>query len=398
MDNMLSELHALSIPSSEEELRAAIAFLKASTRAADRRTKIITSQSALAGRLRSSNAQIGARRTSYAHYIKQKETREVQHIKFANEQLLDSLGLDLRVHSDENAKAVKVIPATVTEVLNTDDRVLAELNDLSANYPPNNADINSTRERVTKLNKTLRHFRTQTIKDRLDRTYLESLEASHGDDPPLEVSDASAADVQGDLGSLYGEIEDLVTIIMSQEHDSGIEQTLQDIVQIRERDRQSLNEHLHGILSSLTDRNDTLANGLDSLQSQETTLEDMSSQLQRLMVKSHADQDPALRTGTPEVKDSHPALFNLLEHLGCSQDNPTSPHGQLERLGMKLARKAEANVAQVLKVSQETPEMTRTALRDIGAALASNSSHITELDALQRCIDAAGMNLEQISS
>ena len=83
MASTLTGFDAISTPNTEEELRAAIASLKASTRAAGRRTKIISSQSALAGRFRSSNAQIRGRRTGYAHYIKQKETAEVQHVKFA---------------------------------------------------------------------------------------------------------------------------------------------------------------------------------------------------------------------------------------------------------------------------------------------------------------------------
>lgn len=137
---------------------------------------------------------------------------------------------------------IKAAPAIVTEVLNTDDRLLAELNDLSANHPQNSTDINSTRERVAKLIKALQHFRTQTIKDRLDRTYLESLARSNGDDATLDVPDASATDIQGDLGSLYGDIDDVVTMVASQEYAGGIERMLQDINQARERDTQSLNE------------------------------------------------------------------------------------------------------------------------------------------------------------
>ena len=77
------DVDANSIPATEEELRAAIARLKASTGAVERRTKIVTSQGALVDQFRSSNAEIRVRRTGYVHYIKQKENAEVQHTKFA---------------------------------------------------------------------------------------------------------------------------------------------------------------------------------------------------------------------------------------------------------------------------------------------------------------------------
>ena len=77
------DVDAVSIPETGEELRVAITRLKASTGAVERRTKIITSQSALVDRFRSSNAETRVRRRGYVHCIKQKENAEVQHTKFA---------------------------------------------------------------------------------------------------------------------------------------------------------------------------------------------------------------------------------------------------------------------------------------------------------------------------
>ncbi|KIV84965.1 hypothetical protein PV11_00710 [Exophiala sideris] len=397
MDSKPTNLNDIPMPTTEEELHAAIASLKASTRAAERRTKIITSQSALADRLGSSNAQIRARRTGYAHHVKQRATAEVQHVKFANEQLLDSLRSELHIRRDVINKAVKAVPAIITEVLNTDDRVIAELNDLSANSPQITTDTSSTQERLTKLTKALRHFRAQAIKDRLDRTYLESLERLDADDAPLDDGDTSATDVQGDLGSLYGDIDDVVTMVVSQEHASGIERSLQDISEARERDSQLLNQHVHGMLSSLTDRIDTLSKGLEGLQSQRVVLEKSSLRFSRLESTSQADRNLDFHTTIGEAQDDHPALDALLEHLGCSLDPSLSRYGQMELQVARHAHRADANVAQILKLSQDTPEMTRAALRDIAAALASNSSYTTKVEALQRSIDAAKMDLEQIS-
>ncbi|KAK4934718.1 hypothetical protein LTR10_024091 [Elasticomyces elasticus] len=397
MDSTFPNLNELRMPTTEEELQAAIASLKASTRAAERRTKIVTSQGALADRLGSSNAQIRARWTGSARHMEQRATAEVQHVKFVNEQLRDSLRSELQIQRDGTTKAVKAVPAIVTEVLNTDDRVIAELNDLSAISPQNTTDISSTQERLTRLTKTLRQFRAQAIKDRLDRTYLESLEGSDANNAPLNVDDASATDVQEDLGSLYRDVDDVVTMVVSQEHAGGIERTLQDISEARERDSQLLNQHVHGILTSLADRIDILSKGLGNLQSQRVMSEELSLRFRRLESASQAERNPEPRTTIEEAQDGHPALDALLEHLGCSQDPSVSLQGQMELQVTRYAHKADSNVGNILKLSQDTPEMTRAALRDIAAALASNSSYTTEVEALQRSIDAAKMDLEKIS-
>jgi hypothetical protein len=72
------------IPSTSEELRAAIASLKASTRATECRTRVLRRQSTLAGRLKLlSNNSSRDNMTGNARYFAQKETAEVQHVKFS---------------------------------------------------------------------------------------------------------------------------------------------------------------------------------------------------------------------------------------------------------------------------------------------------------------------------
>lgn len=83
MNSTLTDADANSTPTTEAELRAAIASLKASTQTTEHRTKILNSQSALADRLRNSQGQIRARRIGHASHFKQRESAEVQHVKFA---------------------------------------------------------------------------------------------------------------------------------------------------------------------------------------------------------------------------------------------------------------------------------------------------------------------------
>lgn len=70
------------IPSTSEELRAAIAALKASTRATECRTRVLNRQSTLADRLKPLSNSSRDFRNGNARYFAQKEIAEVQHVKF----------------------------------------------------------------------------------------------------------------------------------------------------------------------------------------------------------------------------------------------------------------------------------------------------------------------------
>jgi hypothetical protein len=73
----------LDIPSTGEELRAAIASLKASTRATECRTRVLRRQSTLADRLKLFSKSSRNSINGNARYFAQKEIAEVQHVKFA---------------------------------------------------------------------------------------------------------------------------------------------------------------------------------------------------------------------------------------------------------------------------------------------------------------------------
>lgn len=73
----------LNTPQSEDEIRSAIASLKASTRATERQTALLNAQNSLADKL---NLFPGAQRTQkkgHAWHLAQRENAEVQHVKFA---------------------------------------------------------------------------------------------------------------------------------------------------------------------------------------------------------------------------------------------------------------------------------------------------------------------------
>jgi hypothetical protein len=150
--------------------------------------------------------------------------------------MLDQMKSGLQTERDALTKETRLVHAVVIEVLNADDRALSRLNevDLSSanNNPPSkpSTDLDAIQHRVTQLVEALRHFRVQAVKDGLDQTYLECL----GDDaqtteagPADADADATAKELRQDLNSLYAEIDDVVTMVVSREY-GEIESALQE--------------------------------------------------------------------------------------------------------------------------------------------------------------------------
>ena len=147
------------------------------------------------------------------------------------------------------AKDVKSVPSVVSQVLNADDRALAELNDLTTrrSRPPVNSSGNA--QRLAQLTRALQHFRVQAVKDRLDCNYLQSINgrsSPEGDANPKgpAVSLTTVKEIQQDLGLLYEEIDDVVGMTVRHEHASRIEATLHQIDAAREMEGTAMAEQV----------------------------------------------------------------------------------------------------------------------------------------------------------
>lgn len=146
--------------------------------------------------------------------------------------MFETLRADLQNERDCVSRDLKSAHAIVVEVLNAHGRALNELNETEASFaqPKLSLDNNteSVEERVAQLTNALRHFYVQAIKDRLDRRYLETL-ASSDTQASEGVSDDSVQAVQADLASLYAEIDDVATMLVSQVYSRGIESAVQTL-------------------------------------------------------------------------------------------------------------------------------------------------------------------------
>lgn len=160
-------------------------------------------------------------------------------MQWQNEQLLDHLHADLQFESENVAKDVKSVHSVVSQALSADDRALAELNDLATRRTKSTVDTSDIGQRLAQLTSALQHFRVQAVKDHLDCTYLRSLNdlySPEGEKSPQDpaVPSATVKEIQHDLGLLYSEIDDVVTMTVRHEHTGPIEASLHQIDAARE--------------------------------------------------------------------------------------------------------------------------------------------------------------------
>jgi len=151
-----------------------------------------------------------------------------------NDDLSQNISAELQYQVENIAKFVKPVHAIVSETFNSDDRALADLNGVDMDKPsitPQN--VESVRVQTERLIAALRYFRQQALKDRLDRIYLESLDPLTNGDDLSDISDASPVEVQIDLGSLYTEIDDVVSMLVSQEYGTRFDSALKTIERLK---------------------------------------------------------------------------------------------------------------------------------------------------------------------
>ncbi|KAH0842094.1 hypothetical protein FOPE_07544 [Fonsecaea pedrosoi] len=322
-----------------------------------------------------------------------------------NEQILEDLRLTLRAEFDRVIKDSKATPATVTELLNSDDRVLSDLNDLSSSGAQEKHDValDALADRVNKLTRALQYFRAQTLKDRLDRAYLESLGSADIASSAQVVSDGTIDTVQEDLGSLYKEIDDVMGMVVAQEHGNALLAALQDVRRAQKQNDRSLHEKVYNQLFSLTQAVTSLSKRLESLQSRRLRLHELDVQLQHVETSARSNTKPVIeKTGTEPEHSIKPAARALSQHLGLTpgsgdrkMSDRATTSSQLDNLILSLDTQSAGNVLRVLQLSDRAAAMRGAAVQRASEALTSHGSHELGVRELEEMIAAAKAEMER---
>ncbi|KAJ9633230.1 uncharacterized protein PV06_00928 [Exophiala oligosperma] len=394
-----------------EELRSAIESLKTSTRAIERQTTLLEAQSSLADKLNLFPAAAAATTTTaestqskgHAWHFAQRENAQTQHVKFANEDLSQTLNTELQNESDNVAKNIRPVHAIVSETFNSDDRTLADLNDVDDVVKPSPSttapDIDSLRTRTAKLTAALCHFRQQALKDRLDRIYLESLDRSTNGDDSNDFSDASATEVQTDLASLYAEIDDVVTMAVSQEFGNPFDSTVKTMERLKDQAGRARITQTHDELLSMSQHLQHTATRLENLQAQRVALDTLANEYKNVGSERRSSTRSKLHRAESPTQAEPPALLSLMQHLGLSDTGLDQIDGQIEQLESKYTNQAHANMEQMLQISRDAPKSTQSALTDVSRALSSSSStsQNQDIQTLERQISSARIQLANIA-
>ncbi|KAL2444449.1 hypothetical protein ABEF95_016826 [Exophiala dermatitidis] len=406
-----------SIPTTDEEFRSATTDLNAQTQDLGRRCQVLESQTALAARLRDSVKSSQASRAKHARYFDQKEAAGLQHVKFANDQLSETLQADIRAEFQIVGRDVKSAHAIVAETLNADDRALEEFNEICATKP-NQAeiDIDLLERRVSELTAALRHFRAQLIKDHLDRTYLGTLAQNLQEDDEEAASSSTTTTVQDDdereaiqnlqddLGSLYAEIDDVATMSVTQAHSQAIESALRDLQQLKAEELRMRNELLSTRLSNMTTTLDDLSSKLEHLQSRRLSLDEIRVKCQDISARANTIS-PATSIGRrqPTKADSsgsrpngHDAATSaLLQHFGLSESINTPDH-QIQNLAAKMSRQSADNVDHILRLVETAATRGNKVIQSLENALGAKSTVYlnNELRTLEERINDAKADIE----
>ena len=198
----------------------ALAMLRADTRNLQRQTRVLETQITTThhkdrGQPTTSNRLPG-------------EINLSSQAQLANNVTATELKSKVQERQTKAEKETRVLGFAISEQMKADNRVLASLSEQSK--VPNSTDhLASIDERIDQLAGILHSKRTAALKDRLDAVYWETLAAYDTTAVQPLSNDTTIAQLKDDIKLLYTEIEDMVTMLIGQEHSIELQSVINAI-------------------------------------------------------------------------------------------------------------------------------------------------------------------------
>ncbi|KAK3902907.1 hypothetical protein C8A05DRAFT_15101 [Staphylotrichum tortipilum] len=258
----LASAHVLT----DADLRDAIDQLNRSTQAITQHTESLRQQQDALGRLVAARRQGNDDRLAVeaAHARRWQDQR--RDLASGADELLHSLRSRVNDLEQQSTGSSATIQQTVDSLFSSDDKLLSSLQklgwELETEDPAEQNDVAMLREACARLIK----FTVEGIRTKLDRIYLESLEASAQSVSASRVSPSEVSSLQEELESLYAEILPVAQMSVEQQF---LEPALKSRVarngQVLARSAQATN-YIHDCLDYLIDRAQDLAARLNAFQ------------------------------------------------------------------------------------------------------------------------------------
>ncbi|KAJ5348366.1 uncharacterized protein N7506_001619 [Penicillium brevicompactum] len=379
-------------PILEDDLRRAIESLEASTATITKQTETLKLQCDTLNKQFGREQNVEIQRIKDIARLRKKHEAGRQNTTMAATELSNELEGDFRTATDRSGAESKKILAALSTRLKQDDKSLASLEALMSSIKVRGNDA-STVKRTGHLSTMLSEYVAEEIHYRLDRLYLESIQADIGSG---SLDGATSTALEEELESLYPEIELLAEMSTRQQFHEPILRELQnEHGQLQEASREKLDQALDMLIEMTLSKQD-LAKQLEVRESSSELLEQLAS-----LYQSEAAVEPPqpssrreslrrrslqprllLAPRTPVAPPTaQPAVDTMMRRVGIA---PESIRGDRGIHDLHEKRRDMSLVLNNLTIAVDAPLLSHLDPLDhasqlLGSSLQTNSQYETSL-------------------
>ncbi|KAJ6103237.1 hypothetical protein N7486_005664 [Penicillium sp. IBT 16267x] len=378
-------------PFLEDDIRSTIKSLEVSTAAIQKKSQTLSAQcETLKKQMRRQEALEQDRNRDIARLRKKHEGGK--QTTSAND-LSDELDAGFRSEIDKAGVESKRILSLLSTRLKHDDRILGTLENLMPEVKSNGNDA-STVKRAAHLSETLADYSAEEIHYRLDRLYLESVQAGEASDLNYihEAEGETISALEEELKSLYPEIEILAEMSTKQQfHEPILREIHNEHSQLRVTSQHKL-EQILDVLIDMTLSKQRLTAQLADRESSCELLEQIATRYQaettsQLVAQPSSRRESIRRrslqpgmilgvTRNPAPMPGQPSLENLLRRVGLSPEfvlHPRAEDGGAQGLYEKRIHMSET--IRNFEIAAELPLVAHLVHSDSSSQLLTSSLH-----------------------
>ena len=382
------------VPMREEELLEAIAELDASTEALNRQSQALEAQQTLVERRHYDSLQIRQSRGNYIAQMEQKNSGEIQKLDPEICQVQEEIEVLFRHTKDHIGKRSKSISSQASDLTNSHDRRLKDLTQQNLAGASIDQAASMPVEKVERLAAALSKLVAEEIQTRLDRTYLESLQAADSDEPN-DTEDVRV--LEEDLHSLYTEIPGVAEMFVSQAYTEPLTKAIREEEKRRKKLASAHTTKITAQLSSMTADLEQLTKQLDEFHSYRSVVKRLQGDYDQFHASSKLVISAKAKPQT--LQEVGPAMDVLLRRFGLPTDPSIDLH---ESIGGKVARSHENGHGSLGIVSRDSKRAIE-ARRMVVESFARNVDHgegqtASDLHALEAEVASLREQVERISA
>ncbi|OQE19131.1 hypothetical protein PENSTE_c016G09012 [Penicillium steckii] len=378
-------------PFLEDDIRTAIESLHGSTASLEKQSDTLSRQCEVLKKQLRQQKNSDEDRTRDITRLRKKHEAGRQNTTIAANELSDELEASFRGATERAGVENKRALSTLSTHLKQDDKALEYLENLMSGIKFNSNDA-STVKRTAHLTTVLSDLVAEEIHDRLDRLYLEEIEAGDSSSDQDTIESETIAALEEELGSLFSEIEVLAEMSTRQEFQEPILREIQnEHSQLRVASHQKLEKVLDSMVDMTLAKQDLTKRFFEQGSSNEV-LEQLANMYQAEtaipLVPQPSSRRESLRrrslqpglllsaTRNPGSIPDQPALENLLRRVGLSSESvfyPRADGGGAQ--GMHEKRIQMSETSRSLGNTVNSPLTSQLAVYDQATRLLESSLH-----------------------